>query len=105
MIGIVERLRFDAVRTEIQFSKGVAANIEEGAAEIERLRKSEDENRYEAGMYKSLYDLWEKRATEYQGIICDLVKVLEEIVKGPEALARGLAAEALRCSVSPADRT
>lgn len=38
MIGIVERLRFDAVRCEAQFSKGVAANIEEAAKEIERLR-------------------------------------------------------------------
>lgn len=39
MIGIVERLRFDAARCESQFSKGVAGNIEEAAAEIERLRK------------------------------------------------------------------
>ena len=38
MIGIVERLRFDATRCEIQFSKGVAGNISEGADEIERLR-------------------------------------------------------------------
>lgn len=37
-IDIVERLRFDAVRCEAQFSKGVAGNIEEAAAEIERLR-------------------------------------------------------------------
>jgi hypothetical protein len=44
--------------------------------EIERLRKSEDEMRYEAGMYKCLYDLWEKRACEYQGIIGDLMGVL-----------------------------
>ncbi|WP_316176203.1 hypothetical protein [Bradyrhizobium sp. SZCCHNRI1073] len=38
MIDIVERLRFDAARCETQFSKGVAGNIEEAAAEIERLR-------------------------------------------------------------------
>lgn len=38
MRDIVERLRFDAVRCELQFSKGVASNIEEGIAEIERLR-------------------------------------------------------------------
>jgi len=38
MIGIVERLRFDATRCEMQFSKGVAGNITEGANEIERLR-------------------------------------------------------------------
>jgi hypothetical protein len=38
MIDIVERLRFDATRCEATFSKGVATNIEEGAAEIERLR-------------------------------------------------------------------
>lgn len=38
MIDIVERLRFDAVRSELQFSKGVAQNSEEAANEIERLR-------------------------------------------------------------------
>lgn len=38
MSDIVERLRFDAVRCEVQFSKGVAGNIEEAAKEIERLR-------------------------------------------------------------------
>lgn len=38
MADIVERLEFDAVRCELQFSKGVAKNIEEGAAEIKRLR-------------------------------------------------------------------
>lgn len=38
MSDIVERLRFDATRCELQFSKGVAQNIEEGVAEIERLR-------------------------------------------------------------------
>lgn len=36
-IDIVERLRFDAARCEAQFSKGVAGNIEEAAAKIERL--------------------------------------------------------------------
>lgn len=40
MIGIVERLRFDAVRCEATFSKGVAGNISEAADEIERLRKA-----------------------------------------------------------------
>lgn len=39
MIDIVDRLRFDATRCELQFSKGVAGNINEGADEIERLRK------------------------------------------------------------------
>jgi len=38
VIDLVERLRFDATRCEVQFSKGVASNIEEAAAEIERLR-------------------------------------------------------------------
>lgn len=38
MIDIVDRLRFDATRCELQFSKGVAGNIEEAAKEIERLR-------------------------------------------------------------------
>ena len=39
MIDIVDRLRFDAVRCEAQFSKGVASNIDAGADEIDRLRK------------------------------------------------------------------
>jgi hypothetical protein len=38
MSDIVERLRFDAARCEHGFSKGVATNIEEAAAEIEQLR-------------------------------------------------------------------
>lgn len=38
MIDIVNRLRFDATRCEVQFSKGVAGNITEAANEIERLR-------------------------------------------------------------------
>ena len=37
-ISIVDRLRFDATRCELQFSKGVAANISEAADEIETLR-------------------------------------------------------------------
>ncbi len=39
MINIVDRLRFDAVRCEEQFSKGVAGNITEAADEIERLQR------------------------------------------------------------------
>lgn len=38
MIDIVDRLKFDSVRCEVQFSKGVASNIDEGIAEIGRLR-------------------------------------------------------------------
>lgn len=37
MADIVGRLRFDAARCEMQFSKGVAGNITEAADEIERL--------------------------------------------------------------------
>jgi len=37
-ISIVDRLRFDATRCELQFSKGVAANITEAADEIAGLR-------------------------------------------------------------------
>jgi hypothetical protein len=37
-MDIIERLRFDSMRCEIQFSKGVARNIAEAAIEIERLR-------------------------------------------------------------------
>ncbi len=38
MIDIVDRLSFDATRCEVSFSKGVASNIEEGIAEIKKLR-------------------------------------------------------------------
>ena len=41
-MDIVERLRFDATRCELQFSKGVATNIEEAANEITRLRAERD---------------------------------------------------------------
>ena len=37
-MNIVNRLRFDAARCEATFSKGVASNIEDGIATIERLR-------------------------------------------------------------------
>lgn len=37
MSELVQRLRFDATRCEMQFSKGVAGNIEEAADVIERL--------------------------------------------------------------------
>lgn len=37
-MDILERLRFDAMRCEATFSKGVATNIEAAVAEIERLR-------------------------------------------------------------------
>ena len=37
-MDIIERLRFDAARCELEFSKGIAGNIEEAAAEIVRLR-------------------------------------------------------------------
>jgi hypothetical protein len=43
MIDIVDRLRFDEARCEVQFSKGVAGNIREAAAEIERLREALEE--------------------------------------------------------------
>ena len=38
MIDIVDRLSFDAIRCEVSFSKRVASNIEDGIAEIKRLR-------------------------------------------------------------------
>lgn len=40
MIDIVDRLKFDATRCEVQFSKGVAGNIDEAVKEIERLREA-----------------------------------------------------------------
>lgn len=41
MTDILDRLHFDAARCEMLFSKGVATNIEEAAAEIVRLREIE----------------------------------------------------------------
>ena len=38
MIDIIDRLKFDAMRCGVTFSRGVASNIEDGVAEIERLR-------------------------------------------------------------------
>ena len=42
-MDIIERLKFDAARCEAEYSKGVAMNIEEAIAEIERLRKRESD--------------------------------------------------------------
>lgn len=39
MIDIVERLEFDAMRCDRQYSKGVASNIRAGIYEIRQLRK------------------------------------------------------------------
>lgn len=41
-MDIVERLKFDAARCEADYSKGIAKNIEEAIAEIERLRGSQE---------------------------------------------------------------
>lgn len=57
MIDIVDRLGFDAVRCETQFSKGVAGNITEAAKEIERLRR--EVTRLEASIA-----MWRKHAYE-----------------------------------------
>lgn len=40
MTNIVERLRFDAARCEIDYSIGIATNIQEAAEEIERLQEA-----------------------------------------------------------------
>lgn len=40
MIDIVERLRFDAARCEVGYSKGVAGNITEAADLIEQMRSA-----------------------------------------------------------------
>lgn len=44
-MDIVERLRFDATRCELEFSKGVAGNIDDAASEIERLRAALEDAR------------------------------------------------------------
>lgn len=57
MIDIVNRLRFDAVRCEAQFSKGVAGNITEAADEIERLKR-------EVIRLEAAIAMWRKHAYE-----------------------------------------
>lgn len=54
-MDIVERLSFDAARCEAQFSKGVAGNIQEARAEIERLRA--DNERMRAALQKIIVRL------------------------------------------------
>lgn len=39
-MDLIERLHFDAVRCHVDYSKGVASNIHEAAAEIDQLRNS-----------------------------------------------------------------
>lgn len=48
-----------------------------GMPTYEQLSVSENEMRYEAGIYHSLYDLWEKRANSYQGMIIELIAALK----------------------------
>lgn len=69
MIDIVERLRFDAARCEVSFSKGIARNIEEGIAEIERLR--------EAAARVCLFD-WSGNDDDAVAAIEQLRRTLEE---------------------------
>jgi hypothetical protein len=58
-MDILERLSFDATRCEIQFSKGVATNIEEAAAEIARLRAARDEceRQFQEAMQKLSHEI------------------------------------------------
>ena len=58
MIDIVDRLRFDATRCEVQFSKGVASNIDAGADEIERLRAALKDIQREAMALKPPRHSW-----------------------------------------------
>lgn len=57
MIDIIDRLSFDATRCEIQFSKGVATNIEDGIAEIKKLRAALKAITYLGGK-NDLPDAW-----------------------------------------------
>lgn len=52
--------------------------MDRAADVIERLRDSEDHERYEAGMYRYLYEVWQKRAQAAEGALPALVKALEE---------------------------
>jgi DNA repair ATPase RecN len=66
-IDIVDRLRFDAVRCEAQFSKGVASNIEEAANEIERLRagyKHNEQAIHACNQKISELELWNREYRE-----------------------------------------
>lgn len=73
MTDIVERLRFDEARCETQFSKGVAENIKEARAEIERLRR--------AGFGGLSYDIAEKQRQEIErlhGALKDMFALIDE---------------------------
>lgn len=71
MADIVDRMHFDSVRCEVQFSKGVARNIEEGAAEITRLRAIEKAAR-------TYYHNYCQDEANEEGI-CDLAQQLDAI--------------------------
>lgn len=58
MIDIIDRLKFDAVRCEAQFSKGVAGNIEDAVSEIERLRAALKDIQKEAMTLKPPRHTW-----------------------------------------------
>jgi hypothetical protein len=58
MTDIVQRLRFDSARCEAQFSKGVATNIDEAIAEIERLRIALKDIQREAMTFKPPRHSW-----------------------------------------------
>jgi hypothetical protein len=57
MNDIIQRLRFDSARCETQFSKGVATNIDEAAAEIERLRAAQWPAEVTPEMCEAVYKL------------------------------------------------
>jgi len=61
--------------------------ITEKNAIIKDLEEKNAAERYEAGMYKCLYDLWEKRAAHHQSVVIDLLDVL----KLAEATLNGVA--------------
>jgi hypothetical protein len=44
---------------------------------IKDLEEKNAAERYEAGMYKCLYDLWEKRAADHQRVVIHLLDVLK----------------------------
>jgi len=99
-ITLVNRLRFDATRVELNFSKGVAANIIEAADEIERLTAAPAQQEPVAWQvalngghrqttaYRETADMWREGGAELIPLYAappadakatELVKALEEI--------------------------
>ena len=97
--GLVARLRFDADRCDIQFSKGVATNITEAADRIESLSQALREAEAEKESWKQQY--WvavrkhveccgpaNARAEAAESRLAEAMKVIDGLLKSACAAAQ-----------------